>query len=246
MPSEQWLAGADAKLLRIVEAGYAEAKRRAGDRLACRPGCGDCCHGMIPINRLDARRLALGVRLLEEQDPERAQRISDRARRAVALAAPDFPGDPDTGILRGAREERERFFARHAGVPCPALHPETRVCEIYEHRPVACRAAGPPVSFGGHPLPHCELCFIGADEAEVEASRVDVDPESYEISLLLDTGLQQTLIGYALLRGLDSRNPASQPAAATPRSSRRNQRREILVAGGQALRDSTQNGEDQA
>jgi Fe-S-cluster containining protein len=198
MPGEEWPHDADRKLLRIIDAGFAEAKRRAGRRLACHPGCGQCCHGMIPINVLDVRRLAQGMERLRRFDPGRAERVLARARQIVERSAADFPGNPAEGVLRGSREEREAFFEKYAGAPCPALHPDSEACEVYEFRPVACRAAGPPVSFAGNPLPHCELCFAGATDEEVEAARVDVDPESYEMSLLLEAGLEQSVIAFAL------------------------------------------------
>jgi Fe-S-cluster containining protein len=190
----------DAQLLRIIDAGFAEAKRRAGDRLVCRPGCGQCCHGMIPINLLDVRRLANGIDRLRQSDPGRVGRVLARARQTVERSEADFPGDPAEGVLRGSRAELEAFFEQHAAAPCPALHPESQVCEIYEFRPVACRSAGPPVSFSGHSLPHCELCFVGASGEEVEAARVDVDPGSFEMSLLLEAGLEQSVIAYSLAR----------------------------------------------
>jgi Fe-S-cluster containining protein len=206
MSGEQWLDRADQKLVRIIDAGFAEAKRQAGEWLACRPGCGQCCHGMIPINVLDVRRLLKGMERLRRSDPERAERVLARARQTVERSAPDFPGNAAEGVLRGSREEREGFFEAYAETPCPALDPESEACEIYEFQPVACRAAGPPISFAGNSLPHCKLCFVGAADDEVEAARVDVDPESFEMSLLLELGLEQSVIAFALAQctGSDS------------------------------------------
>ena len=111
-----------------------------------------------------------------------------------------FPGDCERGLLNGPPEERAAYFRSVSDVPCPALEPESHACGFYELRPVACRAAGPPVSFARHPLPHCGLCYDGATEAEIEAARVDIDPESYEVSLLAEVGLNQTLIAFAIAR----------------------------------------------
>ena len=47
----------ETKLVQIVDASLADAARRAGDFLACRIGCTQCCHGAFAINALDAARL---------------------------------------------------------------------------------------------------------------------------------------------------------------------------------------------
>ncbi|HEY4562240.1 MAG TPA: YkgJ family cysteine cluster protein, partial [Thermoanaerobaculia bacterium] len=65
----------DRRLLQVVDGAMAEAARRAGSWLACRPGCTECCHGPFPINRLDARRLREGMERLAETDPERARAV---------------------------------------------------------------------------------------------------------------------------------------------------------------------------
>jgi len=178
----------------------AEAARRAGSRLACYAGCGTCCSEPFPVNLLDAARLARGMRGLREAGSERARRITERARQTVARFAPEFPGNHTTGELGNDRFARAAFFERFDGTPCPALCPDTGVCEIHEHRPVACRIAGPPIRRGGEDMPHCRLCYEGEPPEVIEAARVEVDPENFELSLLAECGLQQTLIAYALLR----------------------------------------------
>ena len=62
-------------LIRIVDAAFAEAARRSGSWLLCRPGCTQCCLGEFPITQLDAARLRRGLAELETRDPERAARV---------------------------------------------------------------------------------------------------------------------------------------------------------------------------
>jgi Fe-S-cluster containining protein len=69
----------DVALIQIVDAALAEATRKAGRWLACRPGCADCCIGTFEITTLDARRLQEGLAAV---DPAVAARIRDRARRS--------------------------------------------------------------------------------------------------------------------------------------------------------------------
>ena len=65
----------DHQLVQIVDAAMAEAARKAGTWLACRPGCAECCIGPFSITLLDAQRLRRGLSELDVTDPERAGRV---------------------------------------------------------------------------------------------------------------------------------------------------------------------------
>ena len=149
----------DRELLRVLDDDWAEAARRTGAWLVCRPGCTDCCIGPFPITRLDAERLARGLAELTEIEPDRAERVRERARRA----------------LRTAAEDDE---------PCPALDPSSGSCDLYAWRPVSCRTYGPPVLIGEVREPPCVLCFVGASTAEIERCRIEPDRDDLEGVLL--------------------------------------------------------------
>src|SRR5215469_8705383 len=89
----------DQQLVQIVDQALAEAARKSGAWLVCRPGCTQCCIGPFPISQLDAERLREGLRKLEATDPQRASLVKIRARESVTRLSPSFPGDPETGIL---------------------------------------------------------------------------------------------------------------------------------------------------
>lgn len=175
----------------------AEAARRAGPWLACRPGCTECCHGPFPINRLDARRLREGMAALAAADPERAREAGSRAERQLALLREDFPGDLKTGVVVDD-EGADPYFTRHASLPCPALDPATGRCDLYAWRPLTCRTFGPPAQIGESALPPCHLCFQGAPREAVEACRVEPDPHGLEDRLLDPLGEEETLIAFVL------------------------------------------------
>ena len=178
----------DQKLIQIVDAALADITRRSGDWLACRPGCTQCCVGVFAINQLDAARLQRGLRKLEAEAPERATAVRQRARDAVSRLSEDFPGDSATGILGDSEECIEAFENFGNDEPCPALDPQTGLCELYESRPMTCRVFGPPVrSEGG--LGVCELCFQGASDQVIAACEMVADPENLEEHLL--TGLEK-------------------------------------------------------
>jgi len=176
-------ASGDRKLIQIVDSGLAEAVEKSGDWLVCRPGCTQCCIGVFAINQLDAIRLQQGLNRLESYAPQRAAKIRKRAREGVARLSADFPGDPETGLLHDTDEARQRFETFADDEPCPALDPQTGLCDLYDSRPMTCRVFGPPVrSEDG--LGTCELCFQGASDAEIAACEMIPDPDDLESELL--------------------------------------------------------------
>jgi Fe-S-cluster containining protein len=150
----------DVELIQIVDRALAEAARRSGSWLVCRPGCTQCCHGPFEITLLDAQRLRKGLAELERDDPERADAVRDRARHDALVAA--FSDDD----------------------PCPALDPETGTCDLYASRPITCRCFGPPVLCESRAVGVCELCFHGASDQEIAACLVDFDPDGLESELI--------------------------------------------------------------
>jgi len=192
------LPAGDSELVQIVDAALAEAARRAGDWLVCRPGCTQCCLGAFAINALDALRLGAGMEVLRTGDPSAAAEIENRARAWIAGHGAEFPGDVRTGLLGESEADREHFEEFANETPCPALDPETGLCGVYAWRPMTCRVFGPPVRMGeGEALGCCELCFAGAEE--IAACEMAV-PHELECRLLAGTGRQgETVIAFALL-----------------------------------------------
>jgi len=201
------LPAGDSELVQIMDAALADAARRAGNWLACQPGCTQCCHGAFAISALDAVRLKTGMESLRTTDPSGAKVIEERARAWVAEHGPDFPGDLVTGLLGESDAERESFedFANEAA--CPALDPATGLCGVYAWRPMTCRVFGPPVRQLGESeeengLAVCELCFTQASEAEIEAAEMTV-PHAEEQSVLdqlhqIGPGAGDTIVAHCL------------------------------------------------
>jgi Fe-S-cluster containining protein len=198
------LPARDAQLVQIVDASLADAARRAGDLLACRIGCTQCCHGAFAINALDAARLRAGMSELRAANPALAAAIEGRARAWLAEHRARFPGDPATGILGASAAEQAQFedFANDAA--CPALDPATGRCDVYAWRPMTCRVFGPPIRAAGpggaEGLGHCELCFIGATTDEVAACEIPV-PHDLEAELLNELeSKDETVVAFALIK----------------------------------------------
>jgi Fe-S-cluster containining protein len=193
----------DTELVQIVNAALADAATRAGEWLACRIGCTQCCHGAFAINALDAARLRAGMDVLRETEPGLAAEVERRAQGWVAEHGEDFPGDLANGRLGETEEDLERFeeFANEAA--CPALDPATGRCDVYAWRPMTCRVFGPPVRMegeGGGGLGHCELCFVGAEQDVVQACEMTV-PHELEAAVLEELGDEgETVVAFALLK----------------------------------------------
>lgn len=173
----------DRTLIQIVDSALADAARRSGKWLMCRPGCTQCCIGAFPINQLDAARLRRGMAELESSAPARAAAVRGRARDAVGRLSPEFPGDLVSGVLDEGDDAELRFSEFANDELCPALDPATGNCELYEFRPMTCRVFGPPVrSEDG--LGVCELCFQGATDKQIAACEMKPDPEDLESKVL--------------------------------------------------------------
>ena len=168
-----------------MDAALSDAGRRAGEHLVCRPGCTQCCHGAFAIDALDALRLTRAMQTMRIAEPRRAARIEARAKRYLAEFGGEFPGNLETGRLGTSDAEQAAFedFANEAA--CPALDPETGLCEVYEARPMTCRVFGPPVRVDAEEEAYsvCELCFTEASEEEIAACSMDV-PQAEEEQLV--------------------------------------------------------------
>ena len=177
------LPAADEGLIQIVDAALADATRRGGEWLVCRPGCTQCCVGVFAINQLDAARLQQGLAQLEKTDPQRAASIRERARASVERLAAEFPGNAKTGVLDEGQEAEERFAEFANDEVCPVLDRETGLCDLYNARPMTCRTFGPPVRSDGG-LGVCELCFHGATDEQIAACEMVADPDDMKSKLL--------------------------------------------------------------
>ncbi len=196
-------AAGDRDPIQIVDAALAEASARSGAWLVCHPGCTECCIGPFAISQLDAQRLRRGLAELDVADPQRAGRVRERARDAVARLAADFPGDPATGLLTEDAASQERFEDFADDEPCPALDLTTGRCDLYSARPMTCRTFGPPVHCGSEAVGICELCFQGASDEEIADCEVEIDPDGLEVTLNAEiekeTGTQgQTIVAFVL------------------------------------------------
>jgi Fe-S-cluster containining protein len=174
------------ELIQIVDAVMAEAIRKSGGWVVCRPGCISCCIGPFPISPLDARRLRHALDELKLSDPDRELRIRERARKSVERIVSEFAEDPVGQVLTEDEAVEDE--------PCPVLDPATGTCDLYTARPITCRTFGPAVRCPDGSVGACELCYRGASDEEIAACSVVIDPEAIDDC----DADRQTIVAFAL------------------------------------------------
>ena len=194
----------DSELIQIVDAALADAARKAGQWLVCRPGCTQCCVGAFAINALDTARLRSGFFALEQSDAQRAHRVKTRAQDYLRRVSGDFPGDAATGVMDESEEARAQFESFANDEVCPVLDPDTGTCDLYAFRPMTCRVFGPPVRNDDGSLGVCELCFHGASDEQVAACEMKPDPQGLEDKIVAEISEHgkrgHTIVAFALTK----------------------------------------------
>ena len=194
----------DSELIRIVDSALADAARKAGEWLVCRPGCTQCCVGAFAINALDTARLRTGFSELEQIDAPRARRVRMRAQEYVRRVSGEFPGDPRTGMLDESAEGHSQFESFANDEVCPVLDPETGTCDLYAFRPMTCRVFGPPVRNDDGSLGVCELCFHGAGDQQIAACEMKPDSTGLEEAIVAEMSEEgehgHTIVAFVLAK----------------------------------------------
>ncbi len=139
-------------------------------------------------------RLRQGLAALNASDPARAGVLAERATGYAAAIAAVYPGNAGTGAL----DNEDLLPDEWEDVPCPALDPDSGLCDLYEWRPVTCRVFGPAMRMEGGAIGACELCYHGATEETIAACAVEADPDGVERSLLIEMNLPATIVAFAL------------------------------------------------
>jgi Fe-S-cluster containining protein len=173
----------DRDFVAVVDGAFAVAAACSGPHLLCRPGCTQCCYGVFAIGPADVRRLEQGLQRLSEDDPDRANRVRQRAAASWDRLVSAFPGDPITGRLwmepnSGSitPEPIAPFENFGNDEPCPVLDPASGTCDLYAFRPHTCRVFGPPLATpDGYGV--CELCYRNASPETIAAAAL---PEAAE------------------------------------------------------------------
>jgi Fe-S-cluster containining protein len=113
-----------------------KAAAERGRPMSCKAGCGACCRQLVPISRIEARRLAEVIDALPE--PRRSvvrKRFADAIASLRSAGLLDRLRNPNSIDLEEISSLGEGYF--RLGIPCPLLESES--CSIYADRPLICR-----------------------------------------------------------------------------------------------------------
>lgn len=134
----------DAVLAKVDEA-FGQIDQQTNGMVRCGQGCSDCCYALFDLTLVEAMYVSHHFRnqfsgmkksdLMERAD--KADREVNRMKRRLFKASQK--GAPTAEIMKLVAETRMR---------CPLLG-EGDLCEMYEHRPLTCRAYGVPTAIGG-------------------------------------------------------------------------------------------------
>ena len=139
------LSAAVVKLHQRVDEVLAQTIANHALDLACKPGCGMCCHMRVEVTPAEAFHLASWLR--RHRSAAQLEALSERLRHNVAATE-----------RLGSAEARKR-----ANIPCALLDTDGR-CSAYEARPGQCRR------YHSTRLATCEASYARPDDDTIESA----------------------------------------------------------------------------
>lgn len=113
--------------LRLIDDGVAPVATRYREHMACRPGCGDCCHQTFRVSALEGELLREGLAALAAEVRAQIRLRAAAYRPDARVACPAL--DADARCLLYASRPR---VCRKYGIPLwhPDRPHEVRTCEL--------------------------------------------------------------------------------------------------------------------
>ncbi len=115
------------------------------DLVLCKPGCTDCCYALFDLTLVEALYInqkfngtftgAEREKMLEKAN--KADRQIYKLKKEAYQATKE--GKDETAVVEDMGKKR---------VQCPLLN-DNDLCDLYPHRPLACRIYGVPLAIGG-------------------------------------------------------------------------------------------------
>jgi Fe-S-cluster containining protein len=140
------LSAANVKMRRMTrlanqefDAAFAQRIETEGFAVTCKAGCSACCDQAVLITAAEADLIISRHRdLVRAALPEFAR----QKRVLVEAGAHDGPRDLAALMSDDVEEERAKMLANwyRQRIACAFLDPETKLCRIYDVRPLACRS----------------------------------------------------------------------------------------------------------
>jgi len=137
------------KKYEAIAAKVDEAFRRISEAhpelVKCSPGCTDCCYALFDLTLIEA--MYLNHHFNAEFTGETREALLEKAgfvdRKIFKLKKAAYKANQEGKTPEAVVEEMARERIR-----CPLLNENMR-CDLYPHRPLACRIYGVPLAIGG-------------------------------------------------------------------------------------------------
>lgn len=165
-------------LVKLVDEAFVRVKNEYGDLVKCEKGCSDCCFAIFDITFIEAIYINHHFNQKYQGGSSRYDMIerANRADRKLYKLKKKAQGEiaegrDDLSVIGDMSLERVR---------CPLLNLQDN-CDLYEHRPIACRVYGIPTSAMG--MSH--ICGKTAFEEGKKYPTINMDAiykKLYEIS----------------------------------------------------------------
>ncbi len=128
-----------------VEEAFKRVRDAHPDLVLCKPGCTDCCYALFDLTLVEA--LYINEKFNEAFTGEEREKMLEKANKAdrqiyklkkeAYQAAKE--GKDETAVVEEMGKKR---------IQCPLLN-DNDLCDLYPHRPLACRIYGVPLAIGG-------------------------------------------------------------------------------------------------
>lgn len=129
-------------LLADVDHWFASCSALFGNKVYCKYGCSECCHGLHDITLLDAAYLRSGFESLPQLYQQAlhhnaCSRLVDLQKIIPKLSSPYI-------LNYYPEDERDRLIAEETETHCILLGYDGN-CLLYDYRPLTCRLHGLPL-----------------------------------------------------------------------------------------------------
>lgn len=183
------------QLVAEVDAVFAKVATAHADCVACRPGCGDCCHALFDLSLIEAVYLNRKFTDSIPFGPLRSdimKAAGDADRDVTRMKKEYFKTMKETGGEPHAVEqavEDVMQLAAKARVRCPLLLKDGDLCALYAHRPLTCRLYGIPTAIGGKGHV-CGLSTFAAGQGYPTVHMDKIQDRLDQLSLDLQQGIE--------------------------------------------------------
>lgn len=132
-------------LVAKVESAFEQVKIKYPDEVKCKKGCSDCCHALFDLTFIEA--LYVNTCFIEYFDENKKSELLEKANKADRKIY-KIKKEAYRATQEGKDEQAVIEEISQKRIRCPLLG-EKDLCQMYQHRPIACRVYGIPLAIGG-------------------------------------------------------------------------------------------------